>query len=126
MARRTRRYCILSMTVYMGFILLLSVGSKNSAAGVFQITELTPRVENPYEAFPINAFSFETFLDQDYFVNVFGMTNVPPEAGLHNVDISKPPVPTIAFLFPLALFLLLAQSRRLIDKVYSYMAFPVF
>jgi hypothetical protein len=126
MARRTRRYCILSMTVYMGFILLLSVGGKNSTAAVFQVTELTPHIENLYDAAPINVFSFETLLDREYFVNVLSMTNVPPKIDLADTDITKAPVPTIAVLFPFALILLLTQRRRLVEKMYDYFAFPVF
>jgi hypothetical protein len=126
MASQMRMYCILGMTVYMGFVLLLSVGSKNSTAAVFQVTELAPGIENPYDAASINAFSLGALLDREYFVNVFGMSNVPPEIGLPDATITRPPVPTIAFLFPFALILLLSQRRRLVEKMYNYFAFPVF
>lgn len=126
MTRRSRRYCVLSMAVYMGFLLLLSPGHTNNTAAVFQVTELATGIEKPYDAKPINAFSLETLFDREYFVNVFGMSNVPPEIGLPDATITRTPVPTIAFLFPFALILLLLQSRRLVEKMYNYFAFPVF
>ena len=126
MARRMRMCWVLGVTVYVGLLFLLFAGSKNSTVAVFQMTELTPRVGSLGDAMPANSSAFDTLLDREYFVNVFGMTNAPLDIDLQDIDINNAPVPPIAFLFPFVLFILLTHSRRLIEKVYTYFAFPVF
>lgn len=126
MTRRITLYCFLSAAFYGGLLCFLSAYSGHIAGAVFQTTELPPCVERPYDPLPINAFSIEALLDHAYFVTVLGRANGPLETDFHAVAIDNAPGPTFALFFPLAMLLLLARSRWLIEKIYNYMAFPVF
>jgi len=126
MTNRLTLYCFLSAAFYGGLLFFLSTHNGNIVAAVIPTTQATIAVEHDYDAFPINDFSFATLLDQEYFVNVFGRAIVLFEIDPHDVEINDVPVPTLALLFPFAMFLLLARGPWLIEKAYNSMAFPVF
>lgn len=126
MARQIKPNRRLSAVFHVGLLFSLTAYSIIGMAVVFPTTELTLCVAGPYEAFPINVLSLEALLDQNAFVTVFSWVNSFIESIRHDVGIITVPGSTIALVLALLLLLLLARSRSLIEKFYTYMAFPVF